>query len=89
MNYQSIERFKYNPTRKIYRRHLCKINEKHHRPTNQSGPTKSDKFKKCKMSKGQEGGKHCNVDEKHSRQTPDFSNKKSLLNCLPLFPYIT
>lgn len=40
------------------------------------------------MSKGQEGGKHRNTDGKHSQKTPDFSNKKPLLNCLHPFPYI-
>lgn len=39
------------------------------------------------MSKGQQGGKHCNTDEKHSQKTPDFS-KKPLFNCLHLFLYI-
>ena len=41
------------------------------------------------MSKGQEGGKHCNADKKHSQKTPDFSNKKPSLSCLQLFPFIT
>ena len=85
----SIYRFKYNPTRKIHCWHLCRINEKYHCPANQSGPTKSDKFKKCKTSKGQEEEKHYNVDEKHSPKTPDFSNKKCSLNCSLLFLYIT
>ena len=28
------------------------------------------------MSKGHEGGKHCNADEKHNQKAPGFSNKK-------------
>lgn len=40
------------------------------------------------MSKGQEGGKHWNVDQKHSQKTPDFSNKKPSFGHLQLFLFI-
>lgn len=42
------------------------------------------KFLKCKISKGQEGGKRCNTDKKHSQKTPDFSNKNP---CSMACPY--